>query len=135
MVFKYIRIYNKLSKRLGIVELYFVKRIKPIKFSSEYIYGPYVYSDEDTEFRELEKLTDINEEPDYIKFIMDKEGNVFTTPTGLVAHKYFYLEYYYTKDDPEDSDWPLRVGKVVYIEFIKLFGKKIKIIFMLKKKK
>lgn len=127
---KYIRIYNELTKVMGIIELIFLGQVKPSHRNENkaFIYGPYVYCkltrSKQTQFNfefmgcncELEtdkngdvikkkekhfcknyfykatnNASDVNAMQDFNKFIMDKNGNIYTTATGLVFLKYYYL--------------------------------------------
>ena len=148
---KYIRIYNELTRIMGIIKLILIGCVDPLDFSTEYAYGPYIYSkflaeflaesyddepliDTVENYKELKKITDINELPDFCKFIMNKSGEVFTTPVGLIAHKYFYLENTKYETDNPLCQWGYSMDNVVYSENSDLFGKRIKLIFLIKKK-
>lgn len=46
----------------------------------------------DLNFKIIFKIESINERPQYDRFIMDVNHNIFTTPTGLIMLKYYYLD-------------------------------------------
>ena len=140
-ILKYISIYNILTHKTGTVKLILISKIynlsAKIKFSSEYVYGPGISNKllkqllnfpGTGNYNKLNKLTDINELPDYYKFIMNKSGEIFTTPTGLIVYKYFYLFR------PGFENCTEYMHNMVIADYLNLFSKRIKFILLIKKK-
>jgi hypothetical protein len=129
ILLEFIRIYNKLTEEMGFVKLikvYEHNGVGDFNFTSEFIYGSDIFM---RETYRLEKLVDINSLPDYNKFIMNKKGEIFTTPTGLIVQKYFYLNY-----GNIDNVYVHRFENVVNVEKLNLLNKYIRFILLIKKK-
>lgn len=129
ILLEFIRIYNKLTEEMGFVKLikvYEHSGVEDFNFTSEFIYGSDIFM---RETYRLEKLVDINGLPDYNKFIMNKKGEIFTTPTGLIVQKYFYLNY-----GNVNNVYVHRFENVVNVEKLNLLNKYIRFILLIKKK-
>lgn len=129
---KYVYIYNEITRIMGIVKLIYAGRLTVSKFKSKYVYGPSIYSSfvecdiRNKGFKGIRKLTDINDLPDYKKFIMDNGGYVYTTPTGYITSMYFYVSPG-LKDD-------YKVEKRIILIKTDYLGKRLKFLFQIKKK-
>lgn len=166
---KYIRIYNELTKVMGVIELIFLWQVKPShrNENSTYIYGPYIYCkltrlkysnfikcncDLETDkngnvlkkkekhfcknyfYKETNNASDVNAMQDFNKFIMDKSGNIYTTATGLVFLKYYYLG---RRDEIHEELYTKHLDLILHTVHLKnndLFCKNVRTIFLLKKK-
>ena len=137
---KYIRIYNRLTKVMGITKLIWLLTVKPskrIKYIKKYIYGSYVYykltgnCDKDYNFYKFtDNAASINKFEDYNKFIMDSTGNIYTTLTGMIFLKFYYLEDGDTKSSYDESIDLYNIK----LKNDDLFRGDIKIAFLIKKK-
>lgn len=140
---KYIRLYNEIMKitrfaneliKLGEIQV-------PKKFCGEekYMIGPYVKflldgSGFNLHYELTNDAADINKMEDYNKYIMNRDGEVFTTPTGLIARSFYYLEdpnkfipYYLHHNNVDEL-------VVVYLKKKNLLRGDIKTAFLLKYK-
>ena len=106
--------------------------------NKDYIFGPYLanlyINGSDKIFYDYystNRISEINEFPNYYKFIANRKGEIFATPTGEMV-KYYYLETGEFKHDHFSSF----IKTINIIDFIdkNLFSKCIKAVFLLKKK-
>jgi hypothetical protein len=85
---------------MGIVELKKIGETDSISipFSKKYMFGSGIYilkelriEEEAFQFIESDNIGDINTVPDYAKFILDKNLDIYATPTSELFYSHFYL--------------------------------------------
>lgn len=141
---KYIEIYDRLTKIMGIVELIYVKKqaISINDFGDyNYIFGPYlakscVFNDEANaySFYKTNDVAKINEFPNYYKFIANRNGEVFTTPTGnLIQHYFLKIDNFSSARDYSNFYEEIE-DRVLDLDDKEFFSKCIRAVFLIKKK-
>lgn len=130
----YVTIYRIVAELTGTVEL---KRIDNqiyigiIPVNYEYLFGPH-YFQKDCEYIETNDIRDVNKYPDYYHVIINKKGEIFTTPTGHVLINYYYLEDF--KFLRKDCPIEYRLERISIHTHKHLLRNDLKYIFKLKKK-
>lgn len=138
---KYILIYDALTRMMGIIDLIFICKasIPPQNFGGyKYLYGPYItvlgiFGDKDNthDCYQTNNILVLNESPIRDKFIINRNGEIFATPTSKLM-EFFYLE---KKDADYDNFSDEFDDNIIYYKpGINLFSKCIRAVFLIKKK-